>query len=257
MKRYVRAEVLEEPVALPGDLVVAVVQTRDEERRHLGPDLGLALQPDERVEHGLEMREGDAVVELLGEPLQVDVGGVDVLEELRARLGRHVARRHEDVREPRRVCRAGDVDDELGPDDGIVVGIGDARATGTEGERDDLLGRRRLARVLVELRLADVPVLAELAPEIAARGAEGEHSLTRQEVVQGLLLDRVGGEARRLAVARAPELPAVVLADVAEARLSLADETVARAERAAKLVALRGVPPASRMQLGRHLLQDT
>src|SRR5213593_2039423 len=64
------------------------------------------------------------------------------------------------------------------------------------------------------------------------------------EVVERLLLDGIDGEAGRTPVARAPQLSAPILADVAETRLSLADETVARAERAEELAALAGVPPA-------------
>src|SRR5690242_4675504 len=103
-----------------------------------------------------------------------------------------------------------------------------------------MVGRRDVARVLVDLRLADVPVLAKLAAEVATRGAERQHARPGQEVVQRLLLDRVDREARRPPVARAPEPAAVVLANVAEPRLPFADETVARAERAEQLPALGG-----------------
>src|SRR5207247_5053979 len=119
-----------------------------------------------------------------------------------------------------------------------------ALAAGAQRQLDDLLGRGGLARVLVDLRLADVPVLAELAAEVAARRAEGEDARAREEVVERLLLDGIDGEAGRAPVARAHELPAAVLADVAEACLPLADQAVARAEGAEELAAFRGVPPA-------------
>src|SRR5437867_11111842 len=244
VERHVGAQVLEDPVALASDLVVAVVQARDQQRRDLGPHRGLAPEPYERVEHGLEMPEGDAVVELLREPLQVHVGRVHVLEDLGARLGGHVAGGHEPVDRAGRARRARDVDRELGPDDRVVVGVGDPLAAGAERQLDDLRRRGGLARVLVDLRLADVPVLAELAAEVAARRPEGEDARAGKEVVERLLLDGIDGEAGRAPVARAPQLSAPILADVAETRLSLADETVARAERAEELAALPGVPPA-------------
>src|SRR4051812_49259568 len=88
------------------------------------------------------------------------------------------------------------------------------------------------ALLLVEPRLGDVPVLAEAAAEVAAGGSEREHVRAREEVVERLLLDRIGGEAGGAAVAERPELAAFVLADVAKPRLALADAAVARAERA-------------------------
>src|SRR5439155_9153817 len=178
------------------------------------------------------------------EPLQVHVGRVHVLEDLGARLGGHVAGGHEHVHQAGRARRARDVDRELRPDDRVVVGVGDPLAAGAERQLDDLRRRGGLARVLVDLRLADVPVLAELAAEVAARRPEGEDARAGKEVVERLLLDGIDGEAGRAPVARAPQLSAPILADVAEARLPLADETVARAERAEELAALPGVPPA-------------
>jgi hypothetical protein len=46
----------------------------------------------------------------------------------------------------------------------------------------------------------DVPVLAKLTGEVAARGTERQHGRAGQEVVEGLLLDRVDAEPRRAAV---------------------------------------------------------
>src|SRR4029077_2235043 len=58
--------------------------------------------------------------------------------------------------------------------------------------------RRRLIGEGVELaRLADVPVLAELAGQVAAGGPERQQRGARQEVVQRLLLDRIDTEPAR------------------------------------------------------------
>jgi hypothetical protein len=43
--------------------------------------------------------------------------------------------------------------------------------------------------------LRDIPVLAELAGEIAAGSAEGQNGRAGQEVVQRLLFDRIEAEA--------------------------------------------------------------
>ena len=78
------------------------------------------------------------------------------------------------------------------------------------------VGRRGVGERVDLLRLRDVPVLAEPAREVAARGAEREHRRSREEVVQRLLLDRVDAEPARAAVGREHDL--VVLAGADEAQ---------------------------------------
>src|SRR5207302_9672027 len=91
--------------------------------------------------------------------------------------------------------------------------------------------RARLVLQLVHLaRLGDVPVLAELAREVAARGAEGKDARAGIEVVERLLLDRVDAEARRAAVGGEHHAAAFHLADETEAALALVQLAVARAE---------------------------
>ena len=63
-------------------------------------------------------------------------------------------------------------------------------------------GRRLIHQPVHVARLADVPVLAELAREIAARRAERKHARAGIEVIERLLLDRIDAEARRAAVRR-------------------------------------------------------
>src|SRR5262249_13063421 len=84
-----------------------------------------------------------------------------------------------------------------------------------EGQRasDDGL-RREIDRPHVVLsRLRDVPVLAELAAHVAARGADRENARAGQEVVQGLLLDRIDLEGGGASVAEGDEAAAVVRPD--------------------------------------------
>ena len=65
------------------DLAVGVVAPGDQQRRDLDPHLGLADEVLERVQHRREVAAADAVVELLGERLEVDVGGVHVRDRAR------------------------------------------------------------------------------------------------------------------------------------------------------------------------------
>ena len=70
-------------------------------------------------------------------------------------------------------------------------------------------------------RLGDVPVLAELAGQVAAGGAEREHAGARVEVVERLLLDRVDAEARAAAVGGQHHASPTALAHEAQAALAL------------------------------------
>ena len=171
--------------------------------------------------------------------------------ELGARLGGDVAGGDQHRAHAARARLLGDVDGELGPDDRIVVGHRHRRAALRDGEVDHLGGRDLGRRDVVEPRLGDVPVLAELAAEVAAGGAEREDLRAGEKVVERLLLDGIDGEAGGAAVAERDQLAAFVLADEAEAGLPVAEPTVARAERAEELAARLLVPPTC----GMHRLQ--
>ena len=89
MHRHVGAEVLDDPGGHRVELGVGVVEARDQQGGDLEPDVGLVLEVLERVEHRAELAAADVAVEVLGEPLEVDVGGVHVRVELaRAARGR-------------------------------------------------------------------------------------------------------------------------------------------------------------------------
>src|SRR5262249_24312250 len=96
-----------------------------------------------------------------------------------------------------------------------------------------------------------VPVLAELAGEIAAGGPERQHGRARQEMVERLFLDRVDAKAGRAAIGREHHLIAAADAHEAEPALALVQLAVTRADVALDASALRpmqiaaGVPAAN------------
>ena len=55
---------------------------------------------------------------------------------------------------------------------------------------------RLIGKAVEVARLGDVPVLAELAGEIAARRAERQDGSARKKMVERLLFDRIDTEAR-------------------------------------------------------------
>jgi hypothetical protein len=142
------------------------------------------------------------------------------------------------------MARARGLDRVLHEDDRVVVGERDAAAAQLlRRPCDDL--RQRLIREGVDLaRLADVPVLAEPAAQVATRGAEGEDRGPGQEVVQRLLLDGVNAIAARTAEGREHDLVTTASPDEAQTTLSVRQLTTARAHVALELAVLERVPVA-------------
>jgi len=247
VQRHLIADVPEDPAAHPADILRVVVVAGDDEVRDLEPDVRLLPEPLEGVEHRLEVRVGDLAIELLGERLQVDVRGVHDLEERPAGLRCDVAGGDGDRLDAPLAAGLRGVDGVLGPDHRVVVGEGDALAAVVQGRLGDGPGHRQGAEALDLARLGDVPVLAELAAEVAAGGAEGQHAGAGVEVVERLLLDRVDAEAGAPAVGRQHHLAAEVLADEAEAAVAGLEVALARAEVADDPPVLR-MPPAARQR---------
>ena len=75
----------------------------------------------------------------------------------------------------------------------VIVRIGDTRTSQPYGRLRDVLGLS--GKSVVFAGLADVPVLAEFAAQIAATGSERQHGRSGQEVVERLLFDWVDAEA--------------------------------------------------------------
>ena len=138
-----------------------------------------------------------------------------------------------------------DVHRVLGEDHRIVVGEGDRLAAELQRRLRDHLRRRLVHQPVHLLRLRDVPVLAELAREVAARGAERQHARARIELVERLFLDRVDAESGRAAVGGEQHPAALHLAHEAQAALPLVQPAVARAQVALDAAVRQRVPPAA------------
>jgi hypothetical protein len=114
---------------------------------------------------------------------------------------------------PPRPAGRGHVDGILQKDHRVVVGVGDRAAAALGRRFSDGLGARHIVQAVEFAGLGDVPVLAELAGEVAARRAEGEHRGTGQE--EHDLVARAGANEAE---------PALALAQAAEARAEVALE---------------------------------
>src|SRR5262249_47658545 len=119
------------------------------------------------------------------------------------------------------------------------------RSASERGLRDRLWGSLVLQPVEIA-RFRDVPVLAELAGEVAPRRAEREHRRAGKKVVERLFFDRIDAESRRAPVRGEHDRVVVPRAHVAEAALALVKPAIARAEVALDAAVLELVPIAAR-----------
>ena len=247
VQRHLGPEPVGDPPRQRLQLGRAVVQTGDQQRRDLQPAIRFVVQVLQRVQHRGQMRSGLLEVEVLGESLQVHVGRIHLGVELAPRLGVNVARRDCDRAQPDLVTGIGGVHRVFGEDHRIVVGERHAHASMVSRQLRDLSARGRIGQPVHLAAFRDVPVLAELAGEVAAGGAEREHARARKEVIQRLFLDRVDAEARAATVCRQRHRIAGASAHEAHAALTFVQTAVARAQVALDAAVLEPVPPARRV----------
>jgi hypothetical protein len=126
----------------------------------------------QRLEHRREVRGGELLIELLGEALEINVGGVHLGVEVGARLGVDVAGGDGDALYAEGAAGIGGVHRVLGEDHRVVVGKRDGLGALADCGAGDLLGAGLGGERVHLLRLRDVPVLAELARQVAAGGAK-------------------------------------------------------------------------------------
>src|SRR5690606_37723676 len=88
-----------------------------------------------------------------------------------------------------------------------------------------------------------VPVLAELARQVAARGPEGQDARARVEMIQRLLLDRIDAEPRAAPVGGQHDRVALTRANEAQSALPVVQPAVARAQVALDAAVVERVPP--------------
>ena len=191
MPRDVGRHVPEEPGDV-GDLLVGVVEARDEQRDDLDPE-PFALEHDDRVEDVLQGAAESAVVPVT-ERLQIDLVQPhvrpDVIEDLLGAVA--IADVGADEIGLRRLLEHGDRP--LRGDERLVVGRGEDRRPGPPGQRNKVRGGRSIGpryRVRVADRLRGDPVLTVPTVEVAPQHPEGQCSGSGQRMEERLLLDRV------------------------------------------------------------------
>ena len=255
MQRHFRPEMLENPLSEFARFRGIVVERGDHQVGDLEPDVGLVLEPLERFEHGLEMRQRDFSVEIFREGFQIHVGGVNVVVDVVKRVVGDVAVGDHHGVQPVLFRRRANVNDVLAPNGRLVVGERQRRTAVLDGQQDDIFRRHVRGVDLVGARLGNIPVLAEEAAHVAAGGAHGKNLCARQEMVQRLLLDGINLNGGGRGVSQAVEFSALIDADEAEAGLTLSNVAVPRAEIAMDFAGGCGLPPTAFVERLR-LLED-
>ena len=250
MQRHIRAEMLHHPLGQRFQLGIGIIFAGNQQGGDLEPDRGFLLQVQQSVEHHLQVTTADLPVEIFAEGLQIDVGGVHVAEELAARLLAHIAGSHR--YRANAVLAAGNrgIDGIFHEDDRIVIGVGDAAAAQLMRHPRQLVRRSGIGQGIHFARLAHVPVLAELAGQIAAGSAKRQHRRTRQEMVERLFLDRIDAKAAGTAITGQDDPAVVTAAHKAQALLALVQLAIARADIALQPPVIKRMPVLGRKEIG-------
>src|SRR5690606_3478988 len=144
------------------------------------------------------------------------------------------------------------VDRILHENDGIVVREGDAGTPELPGSLRKRHWARAIGKRVHLTRLAHVPVLTELASEIAPGGAEREHGGAGQKMIERLLFDRIDAEPARTSVRVELDLSAFDAAHEAQSALSLVHLARSRTDIALNATVRKKMPVLGGM---RHDLQ--
>lgn len=127
-------------------------------------------------------------------------------------------------------------------DDGIVVGVGHATAAHFDGRLRNRLRRGVVGQAVHFTRLAHVPVLAELAGEVAPRSPERQDRRARQEMMQRFLLDRIDTKSTGSPVSHQDDLILLPRPDETEPLLPFLERAIAWTEITLNAAVLQEMP---------------
>jgi hypothetical protein len=116
-----------------------------------------------------------------------------------------------------------DLDHILDKNGGFHIGGGNRGAAVFLGQGSDPLRRKIEIEGLLRRGLGDLPVLAELAMEVAAGSSDGEGTAGRQDMKKGLLLNRIQMDGTGVAIDQAVINPLAVFPNPALAPVSRGD----------------------------------
>ena len=121
---HIGAEIIYHPVTKLGHLLLGVVLSWDEERRHLKPNVGLVFEPTESVQHWVKVSIAELVIKVLRKPFQIHIERVYVSIEALSGLLPYVACGNSNRLNVLLAARLGRVDGVFKKNNRVVVGEG-------------------------------------------------------------------------------------------------------------------------------------
>ena len=182
-----------EPLAHLADHIEVVVDARDHEVGDFYPHTCL-FHGEDGVEHRLQMATTDALVDVVAERLEVDIGSIEVGQEVGKGLLTHIASRDEDIPQPFVVSQTGTVSHIFYIREGFGIGVSDARTVVLQTEVDELLWREVVVIHLVRGDLRDLVVLTVQTTEVTPCAGQRQTRGARVEMIERFLLDRINGK---------------------------------------------------------------
>jgi len=221
--------VVDEPATHAPNHRHVVVDAWDEEVGEFQPHASL-LHGEDGVEDGLETATADSTVDVVAERLQVDIGGIEIGQEVGKGLETDVARRDKDVPESCLMGQTGHIGDIFQIGERLGIGVGDAWAVVLLAEGDKGGWCEVIVVDIGGAGLRNVVVLTVQAAEVAACAGQRQAGGAWMEMVEGFLLDRVDGQSAGLAISLADEHAATIVAAAAKTSLAVGYAAVVRTE---------------------------
>lgn len=173
MERDVEPDLVFYPPAHFPDFLGAVIQRRNNQIDKLQPDLALA-NDFYRIKDGLQFSPDIVHVEILTEGFQINLNGIDNLDEVQKGLSIDMPAGDNTILDSLFARLDGRVIHILKENNGFSIGVGNRRAVVLERVSDNILGRQVKGLDLFGAHLRDLPVLTELAVDIAPGCGDGE-----------------------------------------------------------------------------------
>ena len=172
----------------------------------------------------------DALVDVVTERLQVDIGGIEPGQEAGQGLLTDVARCDEDVPKACLMGQTGTVRHIFQIGEWLGIGVGDAWTVVLQTEVDDLLRGEVVVSYVVWRHLRDVMVLTVQTAEITACAGYRQTRGTRMEVVEWFLFDGVDGQRAGLPIDFTDQYTVVIAATATDTCLAVGNTTMMRTE---------------------------
>ncbi len=242
MQRHIQPQLARDPLRFIADFLIAIVFARDQQRGDFEPNLGFVLEVLKRVQHRLQLPAAKLEIKFIGEAFEVHIGGIHLGIEFPARRIVHVTCRNRDGLDA--ACAAGvrDVHGIFSENHRIVVGKSYALAVvGKSGFGNGISGSR-IGEGIHFFRLADIPVLAEFARQVATSSAERQHARPGIKMIERLLLDGINAKAGRTAVSGEHHGVIQTLAYEAGAALAFVQPAIARTQIALNATVIQPMP---------------